>query len=286
MEISQVNISILNQNFREINPLICGWEICLSGHDYGPAARDYYLMHYIVSGRGRYQCNGKTYAIEANQAFLIFPNDVTYYVADEVEPWTYIWIGFSGASCPELISQSGLSRDHCVLTDLRIGRIFMEVRAEAENLQLVELFLTSKLFELFSILGRPLLGKTPQQEYINRTIDYILFNYDRQISIEGIARTIGIERHYLSRLFQAKTGQTPRDFLNQVRMSRAAQYLTQSEYSVQDAARSVGFQDVFTFSKAFKRFYGYAPSDYRKSHSGNRMKNKTENGWVNNEAEN
>lgn len=259
----ETNISILNQDYQDLKPLVCGWEACSSRHRYGPAVRDYYLLHYVVSGRGIFRRGGKTYSVEANRAFLICPGEVTCYEADDIDPWTYIWIGFTGELSDTLIQQILVNPDQCIIADARIGRIFLEIRAESENRPSVELFLTGKLFELFSILCQPSAWQTRQEEYVLRATDYIKANYDRPISIEGISRMIGIERHYLCRIFSEKTGQTPQEYLNHVRMHRAAEYLSSSKYSVQEAARSVGYTDAFTFSKAFKRQFGLAPRLYR-----------------------
>ena len=74
----------------------CGSEHCTPGHSYGPAVRPHYLLHVILQGHGRYQYKGETYALQAGDAFLISPAEVTYYQADEVHPWSYAWVGFDG----------------------------------------------------------------------------------------------------------------------------------------------------------------------------------------------
>ena len=43
---------LLNRHFHDLNPLLCGWEKCESKHSFGPSAREYYLIHYVVSGSG------------------------------------------------------------------------------------------------------------------------------------------------------------------------------------------------------------------------------------------
>ena len=74
----------------------CGSENCPPRHAYGPAVRPHYLLHVILKGRGIYQYKGQTYALSAGDAFLIPPAEVTYYQADEREPWSYAWVGFDG----------------------------------------------------------------------------------------------------------------------------------------------------------------------------------------------
>ena len=57
-------------------------EKCKPSYSYGPAVRDHYLIHFIIKGSGIFYVNGKSYEIKANQGFLICPDVVTYYKAD------------------------------------------------------------------------------------------------------------------------------------------------------------------------------------------------------------
>ena len=52
--------------------------------------------------------NERKYTIEANQGFLIRPKELTFYQADEEEPWTYLWIGFDGSKAETYLKYSGL----------------------------------------------------------------------------------------------------------------------------------------------------------------------------------
>lgn len=48
------DIMLENLRLWDVNPLICGEEACEPGHTFGPAARDYYLLHYVLSGKGTF----------------------------------------------------------------------------------------------------------------------------------------------------------------------------------------------------------------------------------------
>ena len=60
----------------------CGYAQCSSRHYFGPAARPNYLIHYILSGKGVYQVGEKRYELQAGQGFLIEPEVLTFYQAD------------------------------------------------------------------------------------------------------------------------------------------------------------------------------------------------------------
>ena len=63
----------------------CGIEKCLPCHSFGPAIRENFLIHYILNGKGKYKVNDKIYYLDKNQGFIIKPNELTYYEADENE---------------------------------------------------------------------------------------------------------------------------------------------------------------------------------------------------------
>ncbi len=89
----------------------CGREQCAAGHSFGPAVRPHYLIHFILSGQGRYHVNGDIHHLQAGDAFLIYPGETTFYEADEKNPWEYAWIGFGGESCRALLSSCAFSEN-------------------------------------------------------------------------------------------------------------------------------------------------------------------------------
>ena len=87
----------------------CGLSQTEGLHSFGPALKPHYLVHYILSGKGRFSIGGKEYPLEAGYGFLITPDELAFYQADESDPWTYVWVGFSGTQAAEYVSNIGLS---------------------------------------------------------------------------------------------------------------------------------------------------------------------------------
>ena len=67
----------------ELSFLFCGRQNCAPGDSVGPAVREHYLLHFCLSGRGVYQAQGRSYAIGPGEGFLILPDEVTSYQADQ-----------------------------------------------------------------------------------------------------------------------------------------------------------------------------------------------------------
>ena len=93
----------------------CGFEHCGPGYQFGPSVRRSFLLHLITSGKGIYRVGKKTYGLEKGDLFIIYPGDVTIYRADQKDPWSYCWIGFSGYQSDYILSQMGFSAEQHVI---------------------------------------------------------------------------------------------------------------------------------------------------------------------------
>ena len=94
--------------------LYCGYAECNSLHNFGPAVRPNFLLHFILSGKGSYYVGKEKYSLKKGQGFLIEPNVLTRYQADSDDPWTYIWIGFNGKKSHEHLRNLGLSSNQLI----------------------------------------------------------------------------------------------------------------------------------------------------------------------------
>ena len=117
-----------NENFVDLGLYQFGKEQCAPAHSFGPASRNHFLFHYILSGTGKLMANDskgitRTYHIKSGQGFMIFPRQINTYIADETLPWEYAWIEFDGLRAREIIEIAGLSQDnpiyHARSKDLR-----------------------------------------------------------------------------------------------------------------------------------------------------------------------
>ncbi|MDU6946922.1 MAG: AraC family ligand binding domain-containing protein, partial [Streptococcus parasanguinis] len=80
-----------------------GYEDCPKNYEFGPSVRDNFVLHYITKGKGVFHFNNKEIHLEAGDLFLLPKNKVTYYKADEEEPWSYYWIGISGTKVSDFM---------------------------------------------------------------------------------------------------------------------------------------------------------------------------------------
>jgi hypothetical protein len=86
-----------------------GFQKCAPGYAWGPGGRDHYLIHYVVSGRGTLELEGRTFVLGPGDAFLIRPDVPARYAAAASDPWEYYWVGFAGVSAGLFLAQTGFA---------------------------------------------------------------------------------------------------------------------------------------------------------------------------------
>lgn len=92
-------------------------------------------------------------------------------------------------------------------------------------------------------------------------------SYATDLSLDAIARELAVSKNHLINRFRTEVGETPMQYLTNLRLKHAALLLAEHDLSVQDIAAAVGIPDANYFTKLFKRTYGKTPLKYRKDHS-------------------
>lgn len=264
-------LEIKNKTFEDFYLLYCGQQQCTPSYSFGPAVRPNYLIHYVISGKGYYYVNDRKYTIEKNQGFLIRPNELTFYQADEDDPWTYLWIGFDGGKVETYLKYGGLglgsltfSCNENELLKHYIDEMLSHDKLSHHN----ELYLEGLLFLFFAALAKS--AEVVYEEdvefdnlYINKAIEYIQKNYQNPILVTDIANYVSLSRTYLTAIFKQTLHLSPQQFLLKFRITKASELLVNTSLPINAIAHSCGYTDPLAFSKTFRRVTGMSPSDYR-----------------------
>lgn len=88
-------------------------------------------------------------------------------------------------------------------------------------------------------------------------------HYGQPVTLQTLAALSGLTERSLIRRFKAATGDTPTSYLQLLRIESARQYLEQSRLSVDEITQRVGYEDVSSFSRLFRKHTGLAPGAYR-----------------------
>lgn len=278
---SNISFNIFpNENFIDLDMYQYGYEQCDPGHSFGPAARNHYLFHYVISGTGTLMAdnsNGETqtYSIKSGQGFLIYPGQINTYYADNQLPWEYVWIEFDGLRVKEALDITELSVDtpvyHSHSKQLR-EQMMNEMLYIVQHAKESPFHLIGHLYLFFDYLTQSAKSTKPIQSnkmsdyYIKEAINYIEQNFQNDITIEDIAAVCGINRSYFGKIFRNSIGRTPQEFLMNYRMIKATELLKLTSLSIADIGSAVGYENQLHFSRAFKTIYGISPREWRNQH--------------------
>ncbi len=247
----------------------CGIQRCSPNHSWGPAVRDHYLIHYILSGKGTFQDEKEQYTLHAGDGFLVLPSRLVSYSADQQEPWEYCWVGFHGTDAQHFLSFTGLSDENPVFHYDKDDLLQKQLEAIVDSVGsdvCHEARMTAGLLEFLATLidefGSSAPRKSSGYEYVQKSIRFIDFNYSRDINIDDIASNAGISRSHLYRLFMQHVSMPPNEYLTRFRINKAAALLRCGHLTVGEAAYSTGFSDQLYFSRVFKKYKGIPPSRY------------------------
>lgn len=247
-------IAISDKGFNDINPSTAGHDTCSPTSGFGPSIRPYYLIHYVASGKGSFECSKGIFHLHQGQLFIIRPGEVTKYWANPDDPWHIIFVSFDGELADKLLDNDVIVADFS-------ENIFFEILECEQMVSMREEFLASTIFKILAVLFET--GKK-NTDYALEAKNYILKNYMGRISVQKIADNLHINRRYLGCLFKKEMNMTLKGFLTMTRMSRAVSLLKMG-HSVAAVAIMVGYRDPFNFSKMFKKHFGRSPETFKEN---------------------
>ena len=247
----------------------------LPNESYGPSKREYYLIHFITSGKGLYRVKGKNYILNKGECFLIRPDEETYYKSDENDPWEYYFIAFGGTMSKKIIDSIEWIDGYILKVkdvDFVIS-VMKNICYNRKNGIWNDYMVLGNAYRLVGALIKSgkkgaLLEMTDEKDkLLNKAIDYIKENYSEDLSVLSVARDVNMHRVSLYRLFKEKLNLSIEKYIQNYRMSKAAYLLTNSDLSIQRIGESVGLFDYPHFCRQFKKYYNFTPGEYRKHFS-------------------
>ena len=216
-------------------------------------------IHYCSAGAGFY--NG--HSVRAGQGFIIRPGDWEEYHADEKNPWTFLWLVISVPDPEEILrfydeDDETHIFNYDFVSDVRDVQRWLSAYTSAQSQGLKNWTLLMRLLDLHMSHGKTASRSAGYAEYAR---SYIEYHAASRVTVADVAQRIGVSSPYLYRIFMAAYGCSPRQFLNECRLSRAQELLGAGE-NVTETARAVGYEDPLEFSRFFKKHVGVSPRAY------------------------
>ena len=220
----------------------------------------------VVQGRFHYHVNGLHYIVSEGEMLLIPPGSLRSAASDPTVPsaCTVVCAHYPGTDGKEKmpdgpeIARTGL--------DEELLRLYAELNLEWARripgfMLKCRALLLLLLHRYIALLVHGQLGGT-RDPRIDRAVAYIIRHYSEPIRVADLSGLYGLNPVEFGTLFRSTTGLPVKSFVNHVRIN-SAETLIAGGFSIEEAAHRSGFDDVFYFSKVFKKLRGYPPSRTR-----------------------
>ena len=110
------------------------------------------------------------------------------------------------------------------------------------------------------------------QNRINRVFDFIEENLESDLSLSKVAENALYSPFHFHRVFKYITGETLNDYVSRQRIEKSALDLLHKSITVSELAHKFGFSDNSSFSRAFKKYFGVSPTEFKKQNSNKHSK--------------
>ena len=227
---------------------------------------DYYLM-YVTDGEMNFALNSVKGTIRSGQFMLIPPETVYFFKTPENKTVSYFWLHFTGSQAENFLIKCRLNP--CRLYDAGLHQTLFDLwrKMWSELILQDSLFnevSTSLLKEILSYFSRYAHSNSISQVF-SKSIVYIHENYSGDISVSELAEKENLCLTSYRKQFREVFGVTAKEYIIDVRLNHASRLLLESDMKTKEIAATVGYSDVYYFSRIFKKKLGVSPSAFRKN---------------------
>lgn len=242
---------------------------------------DFTEISIILEGESLYTIEGKSQTLKANTV-MVFNPGVNHREEQVVGTYShqlhigiknFNFLGYEKDSMPNkktiLIPQVG----HHVIMEVA-WQLVNELSHEVPEYRVMTKTLVMQLMVLIirsleSSQGLSLSNVSPsikrRYNLVEAALHYMEQHYDQDLTVDQIAQELLISPAYLSKIFKEIKETSIINYLIEVRMKQAAVLIRDSKRPIKEVAEIVGYQDPLYFSKQFKKYYGEAPTHFKKS---------------------
>ena len=205
-------------------------------------------------------------------SLLVWTPPDSHYYGNIDTTWDHSWFHCSGADVRAILKACDVPLRKCIeVTDTSLMEHFLlEVAAELNSWSQPDTKILRNLFESFvRALIRQAFHKSerlaPTRLLAIRS--HVEQHFAEQLHLEDLAKLAGWSEPHLCTEFRRFFGIPVIQFVQQLRMSHATYLLSDQNRRIGEIADAVGYSDIYTFSKMFKRYTGISPRKYRELNS-------------------
>lgn len=244
---------------------------------------DFASLVYVLSGTCSYNIADSMYQVKKGDMLVLNPGVQHGKIMKPGEDIMELHIGFGN------IFIEGLPKNHLVMPgsipvinlqayEQEYLKCCSDICYEQENnepgcdlmlkinvMKLLVLFLKTTRSELQATEKSLISFDSSEKSAIVSTLmTFLSDNYMRTISLDTISKSIYLSPAYISKVFKEEMGVSPINYLIKIRLSKARELLLEGRLPIKSVARSVGYEDVYYFSKLYKKYHAIPPSKVRR----------------------
>lgn len=256
-------------------PLYAGRMRAKPHYEAGPKMVRNHVVQFVLSGQVIYAVNGERVLLNKGDMFCLFPDrTVQYGVVPDNPELRLVWIGLCGAGVGPLLEAVGLTEGRPFARKVfspgfsgSLHHLFDEFRqlsAEGGCFRWL-----GKLYDIMEHLADSIRPKREgayaksSAAWIRDGETFMNTHYTENITVQDVANYVGIHRSHFSDAFSKQLGISPGQYLQQLRMRKGSQMLKETVLPVTEIALSLGYPDLYAFTRAFRNYFGMSPSHYR-----------------------
>lgn len=231
-----------------------------------------YILLYCTGGSGTVNIAGRASLLKPHHFIILPRNTPHHYTSSPENPWTIYWLHFTGSNADYLFRKYAELKSEPTFfayderTIENFDRVFnlFENSFEERNLEIVNIkYLDLISAFLYADQTEPV---TAGRDKITDSIAFMKARLGSQYTVQDFAGQQNLSVTHYSRLFHTKTGSSPNQYFNQLKVQAACQYLYFTDKSIKEICRELSFDDPYYFSRLFKKLMGVSPIQYRSQH--------------------
>jgi len=237
-----------------------------------------YILLYCTEGKGTISLPDRKVEMQPNTFFIIPKNIPHHYKSSDDDPWSIYWVHFKGKRAEMIYKRY---QDRQLPDKVRIPYTTERITIFNDLLRLLEHsyeravmeIVNIKLFEYIAsfVYYEQIDPSILEGDFISNSIKFMKENIQNLYTVQELAKIQDISVSHYTRMFRIKTGYSPIQYFNQLKIQLSCQYLYFTDRKVKDICKEIGFEDQYYFSRLFRKLMGMSPAKYkgqRKTNSG------------------
>ena len=245
----------------------------VSGHIIARKLQDYAVV-FVERGRGTLTTKqGGTQVVVGPAVFWLFPDQLHSYGPDKETTWLERWVLFRGSLVDDFQQKGLLDLTQPLVAPVKLSEVvhtFSTLHSEMIQRDTIGWASAAATIHrlVIQVASQSATGKLHDaQREISRIARLLSERAFEEINMEELADELQMSSATLRRKCVAHLGIAPKHYQLQLRIDRAKELLASTELSVENIARTIGYEDSFYFSRLFFKREHRSPSEFRKLHT-------------------